>query len=171
MATKVERVVERKVTRLVDRYIPATTVQRAGAVIVDVLLFIVTGMVPATLISWWFGPAELTSCEFRGSTERCSITPEALRYTRTVAYVLATIWLFAYAAAISTGASIGKRATEILVVDVRTGETIAYPRALVRSVLAVVGLACFGLGLLITLTNRDRRALHDLVVGTRVISP
>ena len=145
--------------------------QRAGAIIVDVLLFIVTVMVPATLISWWFGPAELTTCEFSGSTESCSISPEALRYTRTVAYVLAVLWLFVYAWAIRTGASIGKRATEILVVDARTGETIGYRRALLRSLLAVLGLACFGIGLLFTLTNKHRRALHDLAVGTRVISP
>lgn len=159
------------IRRNVSRYIAATTVQRSGAIIVDILLFIVTVMVPATLISWWFGPAELTTCEFSGSSESCSISPEALRYTRTVAYALALLWLFAYSNTIATGASIGKRATEILVVDARTGETIGYRRALVRSVLAVFGLAFFGVGLLFTLTNKRRRALHDVVVGTRVISP
>lgn len=157
--------------RLVSRYIASTTVQRLGALAVDILLFIVTVMVPATLISWWFGPPELTVCEFSGSSESCSITPEALVYTRTVAYVLATFWLFAYAGVISTGASPGKHATEIMVVDAMTGNIIGYRRALVRTIVAVLGLVCFGIGLLFTLTNPRRLALHDVVVGTRVISP
>lgn len=145
--------------------------QRLGALIVDVLIFIVTVMVPATLISWWFGPPEFTTCEFVGASESCSITPEALRFTRTTAYLLAALWAFAYAGAITTGASIGKRATEILVVDAETGETIGYRRALARTTLAAIGLACFGIGLWFTLLNPHRRALHDLAVGTRVISP
>ena len=72
---------------------------------------------------------------------------------------------------ITTGRSIGKRATETMVVDVASGQTIGYGRALLRTVLSVVGLAAFGVGLLFVLTNRQRRAAHDLVVGTRVISP
>ncbi len=157
--------------RDVSRYLVATTMQRLGALMVDVLLFIVTVMVPATLISWWFGPPEFTTCEFVGSSESCTITPEALRFTRTAAYTLAGLWVFAYAWVIATGASPGKRATEILVVDAETGDTITYRRALARTVLAVLGLAFFGIGLLFSLTNRHRRALHDLAVGTRVISP
>lgn len=157
--------------RLVGRCIPASIAQRIGALLVDVLLFIVTVMVPATLISWWFGPSEFTSCEFVGRTESCSISPEALRFTRTVAYTLAAIWLPVYAFAITSGASIGKRATEVFVVDATTVDTIGFGRAVVRTSIAVVGRACFGLGLLVALTNRHRRALHDLVTGTRVISP
>jgi len=127
--------------------------------------------VPATLISWWFGPPDFTTCEISGSSESCSITPEALRFTRTVAYALAAIWVVAYARVITSGASPGKRATEVLVVDATTGETIGFGRATARTLLSVLGLACFGIGLIWTLTNRHRRALHDIAVGTRVISP
>lgn len=155
----------------VNRYLRATTFQRLGALLVDVLIFIVSVMVPATLISWWFGPAELTVCEFSGPSESCSVAPEALRFTRTVAYALAGVWLFAYAATISTGSSIGKRATEILVVDVSSGETIGYWRALLRTVLSVVGVVFCGVGLLYSVVHTQRRALHDLAVRTRVISP
>lgn len=157
--------------RDVSRYLTASTWQRVGALLVDILVFIVSVMVPATLISWWFGPPEFTSCEFSGGNETCNITPEALRFTRITAWLLATLWFFLYTWTITTGASIGKRSTEILVVDARTGETIGYRRSLVRTLLAVLGLACLGVGLLFTLTNRHRRALHDLAVGTRVISP
>lgn len=166
-----DRGVQTATRRDVSRYITATTMQRIGALIVDILLFIVTVMVPATLISWWFGPEEFTVCEFAGSSESCSIAPDALRFTRAAAYALAALWAVAYAFVISTGASPGKRATEILVVDATTGETIGYLRALARTVIAVLGVACFGLGLFVTITNPHRRALHDLVVGTRVISP
>ena len=158
-------------TEHAERYIPASILQRIGALMVDVLLFIVTVMVPATLISWWFGPADFTSCEFVGNTERCSTDPDALRFTRTVAYSLAALWVPAYALAITTGASIGKRATETRVVDASSGETIGFGRALARTLIAVVGLVCFGLGLIVALTNRHRRALHDLATGTRLISP
>ena len=154
-----------------DRYIPASILQRLGALMVDVLLFIVTVMVPATLISWWFGPEDFSSCEFVGNVERCSTDPDALRFTRTVAYSLAALWIPAYALAITTGASIGKRATETRVVDASTGETIGFARALARTLIAVVGLGFFGLGMIVALTNRQRRALHDFATGSRLISP
>ena len=154
----------------VDRYVPGSVAQRLGSLLVDGLLFVCTVAVPATLASWWFGPEEFSTCVIRGSSESCSITPEALRYTRTVFYGLAALWLLAFAALIRNGASVGKKATETMVVDATTGDTIGYGRALVRTLLAVLGLACFGIGLLAVLADRRRRALHDRVVGTLVIS-
>ncbi|MFK8024542.1 MAG: RDD family protein [Ilumatobacter sp.] len=155
----------------VARFLPATVLQRVGALIVDILLFIVTVMVPATLISWWFGPEEFTTCEFFGTSEVCTTNPEALAFTRQVAYTLALIWLPLYAWTISKGSSIGKRATEAMVIDMETGGTISFGRALARTVLAVVGLVAFGLGLAFMFTNPKRLALHDVLLGTRVIAP
>lgn len=155
----------------VARFLPATVMQRLGALVVDILLFIVTVMVPATLISWWFGPEDTVTCEFIGSSESCTTNPDALAFTRRVAYALALIWLPLYAWTISKGSSIGKQSTEAMVIDMETGETISFGRALVRTVIAVIGFAAFGLGLALMLTNRRRLALHDILLGTRVIAP
>ena len=136
---------------------------------VDALLFFALVAVPAWIISWIFGPGGMTGCESLAD-ETCTISSEALRFTRTVFYGLWVVWAFVYARSISNGASVGKRAVEILVIDATTGATISYRRALLRTVLAVVSVAFLGLGLLWALTNRDRRAAHDIVMGTRVIS-
>lgn len=156
---------------LMERYVRASFPQRAGAVLVDCLLFSVLVAMPATLISWWFGPPAFTTCTIVGSSESCSITPEALRYTRTVFYMLASVFVLVYAYSTVRGASIGKRATEILVIDVETGDTVGYGRALVRTLLSIVSFALFGLGFFFAFTNEQRRTLHDVLTKTRVISP
>ncbi len=160
---------------LVERYRRASFPQRIGALLVDVLLFCSLVAVPAWLISWAFGPGGITSCEAQwagGSIadDSCVFDPEALRFTRIVFYGLFAIWAIVYSRSITTGSSIGKRSTEIMVIDTTTGDTISYPRALARTVLSVLSVAFFGLGLLYALTNRDRRGAHDMVMGTRVIS-
>ncbi len=136
---------------------------------VDSLLFFALVAVPAVLISWIFTDGGMSGCDTLVD-ETCTISSESLRFTRIVFYGLWTVWVFVFARSISHGASIGKRAVEILVIDARTGETISYRRALLRTVLAVVSVAMFGLGMLWALTNDDRRTAHDLVLGTRVIS-
>lgn len=156
---------------LLERYIRASLPQRAGAVLVDCLLFSVTVALPATLISWWFGPPDFLICESSGSTESCRITPEALRYTRIVFYLLASVFVLVYARSTARGASIGKRSTEVLVIDVRNGATISYGRALARTLLSIVSFCLFGLGFFFALTNTKRRTFHDVLTRTRVISP
>lgn len=156
---------------LVARFLPATIAQRIGALLVDLLLFCALVLAPAGMISYWFGPAAGIDCTIEGSTESCLSSPESIRFARTVGYPIAAAWVPLYAWTIARGASIGKRATEIMVIDDATGQTIGFGRALLRTVLAVLGFVCFGIGLLYALGNRKRRALHDVIVGTRVISP
>lgn len=163
--------VERPVRRRPVRFLPASAFQRFGALVLDVLVFIVCVAVPSTLASWWFGPDTFTSCTFEGSSQSCEMTPEAVRFARTVFWALTAVWVLAYSWWISRGTSLGKRATEALVIDARTGACISYRRAVTRTLLSMVGLAAFGLGLLVAYTNTERRAAHDLVMGTRVISP
>jgi len=155
--------------QLISRYRRASFPQRIGALMVDALLFFCFVAVPAWAISWAFGPGGFDGCDTRVG-ETCTISSESLRYTRTVFYGLWIVWAFVFARSISKGASVGKRAVEVLVIDATTGETISYKRALARTVLSVLSVACVGLGLLWALTNRERRAAHDLVMGTRVIS-
>lgn len=160
----------------VSRYLPASMAQRVGAIMVDGMLFCALVAVPAWIISWAFGPGGMTGCEnLTGSggvlnDDTCIMTPEALRFTRIVFYALCVVWVLAFSRTSDRGASIGKRCTEIMVVDATTGETISYGRTVARTLLSAVSFCFFGLGLLWALTNRDRRAIHDVVMGTRVIS-
>jgi uncharacterized RDD family membrane protein YckC len=57
------------------------------------------------------------------------------------------------------------------VIDAKTGETISFRRAVLRTLLSAVSLLFFFVGILVAITNRERRSAHDLIMGTRVISP
>lgn len=137
------------------------------------MLFCVVVLVPAWLISWAFGPGGMTGCNLPANNldGACIISPEALRYTRIVFYSVSALWVLWYSRSISQGASVGKRSTEIMVIDATTGETISYRRAVLRTLLSVVSMLFFFLGMLVAITNRERRTAHDLIMGTRVISP
>lgn len=148
---------------------------------VDGLLFSALVAVPALAISWAFGPGGMTGCEIAVGigieptpavdVDGCTPAPGALRFTRIVFYALTAIWIIVHSRATMMGASIGKRSSEIMVIDATTGETIPFGRAMLRTVLSMLSFACFGLGLLWSVTNRDRRTAHDVLMGTRVISP
>ncbi|MGZ0193168.1 MAG: RDD family protein [Acidimicrobiales bacterium] len=94
-----------------------------------------------------------------------------MRFTRIVFSALLALWVLWYSRTIAQGASVGKRSTEVMVIDAKTGETISYRRAVLRTLLSAVSFLFFFLGILIAVTNQERRAAHDLITGTRVISP
>lgn len=152
--------------------LPVTVPQRLGSWCFDGLIVCITVGTPAFLATWWFGPDSLQQCDFVNGVEQCSgLTPEALRFTRTAFWVFAAVFFLAYTRLTTLGRSIGKRATESAVVDGVTGEYIGYPRAALRTLVAILGTVAFGVTLLWMFTNRERRTLHDLAAGTRVISP
>ncbi len=158
--------------RSLDHLVPVSMVQRFGSWAFDAFLICVTVGVPALLVGWWFGPDSVRSCQFVDGSEVCApLDAEALRFSRVTFWIFAGIYLLVYARATTRGRSVGKRSTESEVVDAHTGEYIGWPRAIVRTALAAIGTACFGVTLLFAFTNRERRTLHDAIVGTRVISP
>jgi uncharacterized RDD family membrane protein YckC len=65
------------------------------------------------------------------------------------------------------GQTLGKWLARVRVVAV-SGERIGYGRALGR-LLATVPSVGLGMGVLVALCRGDRRALHDLLAGTRVV--
>ena len=154
----------------VATYRSATMLQRIGGLLVDTLLFIVAVPVVAVLVQWIWGPGGLAGCEGAILDDSCVPSAEALFFSRVAFWSLAAVWLVSYAWTVERGSSIGHRSTESMVVDARTGDTIGDGRALLRTVVGIVGLVPLGAGLLVALTNRDRRALHDLAAGTRVIA-
>lgn len=153
-------------------YVTASLLQRLGAMFVDALLFITLVAVPATLASWWFAPGTPGSCNFVGTVETCTpASADYLRFTRLVFFGLSAAFLVIYSIAAGRGSTIGKRSTEAMIVDVRTGDPVGFWRALLRTVCIALSVLPFGAGLLLALANTERRTLHDFIAKTRVISP
>lgn len=67
------------------------------------------------------------------------------------------------------GGTPGVRLLGLRLVDWQQRVPIGYPRALLRMVALLVTLATLGVGFLLPLLRRDRRALHDLLAGTHVV--
>jgi len=68
----------------------------------------------------------------------------------------------------TAGQTLGKRLLGARVVD-ENGAPIGYLRALGRCVATIVAALPLGLGLVMAGFRRDRRGLHDLLAGTRVV--
>jgi uncharacterized RDD family membrane protein YckC len=68
----------------------------------------------------------------------------------------------------TAGRTAGKRLVGVRVVD-EQGAPIGYVRALGRSVATLLAALPFGLGLALAALRSDRRGLHDLLAGTRVV--
>jgi uncharacterized RDD family membrane protein YckC len=68
----------------------------------------------------------------------------------------------------TAGQTLGKRLLGVRVID-EGGEPIGYLRALGRCLATAVAALPLGLGLAAAWLRRDRRGLHDLLAGTRVI--
>jgi uncharacterized RDD family membrane protein YckC len=68
----------------------------------------------------------------------------------------------------TAGQTPGKRLLGVRVVD-RDGAPIGYLHAVGRCVATVVAALPLGLGLLLAALRSDRRGLHDLLAGTRVV--
>ena len=99
-----------------------------------------------------------------GALERWELIARAFDYT---------FWLVVPAAYIvlmhgTTGRTLGKMLVGARVVGV-TGEPIGYPRALARYLAWFLSALPLLLGFVLAATRPDRRALHDLIAGTRVV--
>jgi uncharacterized RDD family membrane protein YckC len=66
------------------------------------------------------------------------------------------------------GQTLGMRAWRLRLVDA-TGGTPRWPALALRYAVAGLSFAAFGLGVLWSLVDRERRAWHDLASGTRVL--
>ena len=68
----------------------------------------------------------------------------------------------------TAGQTLGKRLLGARVLD-ESGAPVGYLRALGRCVATIVATLPFGIGLVMAGLRRDRRGLHDLLAGTRVV--
>jgi uncharacterized RDD family membrane protein YckC len=79
-------------------------------------------------------------------------------------------WVFAYfvSSLAAGGRTLGMAVLGLRVVT-REGRRLGTAHAVTRALVLPVSVALCGLGLLVALVDRDRRALHDLVAGTVVV--
>jgi uncharacterized RDD family membrane protein YckC len=68
----------------------------------------------------------------------------------------------------TSGRTLGKMLVGARVVNV-SGEPVGYPRALARYLAWFLSVLPLLLGFVLAAVRPDRRALHDLIVGTRVV--
>ena len=92
-----------------------------------------------------------------------------------IAVVVGLAWIFAYQAVAEAmwGKSLGKMATGLLVINLRTGKRCSAGQAMGRNaVRLLLNLSSIGglLDALWCLWEPDRRCLHDLAAGTAVVS-
>ncbi len=67
------------------------------------------------------------------------------------------------------GQTLGMKTWRIQVVNTHTNQLISYSQAYKRSAAALVSLMFFGVGYWVSLVHPQRRLLHDLFSGTRLI--
>jgi uncharacterized RDD family membrane protein YckC len=93
-----------------------------------------------------------------------------LRGDRDLAGTGLVVWWFAYFVISwsTVGATPGMTLFGLRVVQ-PDGTSVGVARAVVRALAFSLSLTLFGLGFLLILFQRQRRALHDLVAGTAVI--
>jgi uncharacterized RDD family membrane protein YckC len=85
------------------------------------------------------------------------------------ALLLASWFLVYFAYPIAVGGKTLGMAFLGLEVVTKTGGDVDARHAVIRTVFLPISVVMAGIGILIILINRDRRALHDLVAGTAVV--
>jgi len=106
----------------------------------------------------------------------CSVVLASVQFAeedRLSAEAGSNLVLFAWAvylwASNATGVSAGKFLFGIRVTRTDRESAPGVVRGLLRTIASGLSLACFGLGYLWSLWDRDRRAWHDILTGTRVV--
>jgi uncharacterized RDD family membrane protein YckC len=128
---------------------PAGFWRRAGALLVDLL--VVWALLKAgDLVATALGGLELVARAF------------------TYSYAIVVPAAYFTLAHGTGGRTLGKRAAGVRVVT-DAGGPLGYPQALARYVAWWLSLLPLGIGFLMAAIRHDRRALHDLVAGTRAV--
>ncbi len=87
-----------------------------------------------------------------------------------ISVIVLTLWLliyFAYPIAVG-GRTLGMAFVGLEVVT-KEGRPVSGKGAVLRTLFLPLSIIFLGLGILMILLNRDRRALHDLIAGTAVV--
>ena len=134
---------------------PAFALERAEAVAVDLLIL---------------GAMSGIVAYFAARVAQVPVSGLLSGVSYIVAFMVGVGLLYATCFTGATGQTPGKMLVGLRVVDTH-GNPPGAARALLRSVLALLGLAFLGLGAVPIFLDPARRAAHDRLVGTRVIRP
>ena len=125
---------------------------RAVALAIDVVVFVLVQMALARLARALWGPAP-----GGGTPAAAAVTMFTLLFTAAYATTLHTL----------AGQTIGKSLVGVRVVA-SDGARMTVGPALLRYLACYISAATFGFGFLVAGLRRDKRALHDLIAGSRV---
>ncbi|HKJ94409.1 MAG TPA: RDD family protein [Gammaproteobacteria bacterium] len=132
-------------------YRPAGLVRRLAAIFYDALL----------LFALWMVSTGLWVAFRHGQAVPAEYLPFQLFLALVAFLFLGGFWTHG-------GSTLGMMAWHLRVVDAR-GRRVTWGRALRRYLAAILSWALCGLGFLYSLVDRDRRALHDILSGTRLV--
>lgn len=160
----VSDILQRPTTTL-PRGQPAGFFLRCAIAVLDLLLFSLGSLVPfvpiiavALLERYFLPPDRLPS----------TLHAKVIVTAACAALWLVYSWYYVIHGWARRGGSPAMRALGVRLLDWRWRIPIGYSRAWLRAVGVVVTFLTFGLGFLLPLFRRDRRALHDLLAGTIV---
>ena len=140
---------------------------RAAAYILDV--FIVAALFSLITLPWAEYYRELQEAALKESAKAAPDITVLLRfYTLFLSTFLPLRLAYFVGFHAGLGATPGKLLFGLRVVRM-DGGTLTFPRALARFLAELVSLAAMGIGYLVAPLHPERRALHDLIAGTRVI--
>lgn len=143
---------------------------RVAAFLVD--LFILAALFSVVTMPWADTYRELQEAALRESAKAAKDNPDLTVVLRFYAVFLGTLLplRFAYVVGFhgALGATPGKLLLGLRVVQL-DGEPLGFPRAIARFFAELVSVSAVGVGYLLASLHPERRALHDLVAGTRVI--
>jgi uncharacterized RDD family membrane protein YckC len=126
---------------------------RAVALAVDVIVFALTHASLARLARALWGPAPDGSSAAPGSV-----------------FLFTLLFTIVYTTTLHTlaGQTIGKTLVGVRVVSASDGTLLTIGPALLRHLAYTLSVMTFGFGFLMAGLRRDKRALHDLIAGSRV---
>lgn len=118
------------------------------------------------LVAIWMVAAALVLLAFRGEVDVAHQPP---LYHAVLQLVLLVLTALYFAVSWSRGGqTIGMRAWRVRLMDA-TGGSLTFRRALLRFGLATLSLLIVGAGFIWSLFDAERRAWHDVVLGTRML--
>ncbi len=145
---------------------PAGFLRRAAAALINLVLFAAGSLVP-------FAPLAVLAAYPRLFAASGQVPPST-GLQGAVAAACGVLWLiyawyFLIHGWARRGGTVGLRLVGLRLADWRGRSPVGYPRAWLRLVALGVTVLTLGAGFLVILFRRDRRALHDLLAGTRVV--
>lgn len=149
--------------------LPATFVQRAGAILLDAVVAFVCVPVPIQVFFLVTGRG-WQRCTWVGNVETCVSNPDDARLSRILFWTLATLFLIGFSWIVSHRRTFGQSAVGMRVGDAVTGEPVSFGRALLRTVSMVLSALPLGLGFFWALWDADGRTWHDRIARTRAIA-